>query len=168
MNFMKSSGPEIRRKRTLWGRERIQQKATRKLVRTLSAILLVIPCSKRLSVLQMKAIGYCSQPFTKKRFAYTGIQDDHEDDTSSRSRRTRTRWIIRSVLLKAFAQNGAEKISDSNWIHLIEQGSSQKRVECCLDNKKSLCHLRAIQGKYFNRALVKPRARKSRHCQVIS
>ena len=53
--------------------------------------------------------------------------------------------IVRSVLLKAFAQNGAGDFSDNQWIHLSREGSSEKRVEYCLDNKKSLCYLRAIQ-----------------------
>ena len=50
---------------------------------------------------------------------------------------------MRSVLLKAFAQ---EKFSDNHWIQLIQQGSSKKRIEYCLDDNKSLCYLRAIQG----------------------
>ena len=31
-------------------------------------------------------------------------------------------------------------------MHLIQQGSSKTRIEYCLDNKESLCYLRAIQG----------------------
>ena len=68
-------------------------KAARRLVRTLSAILSLILCSRRLSFLKVKENGLLLRP-TKKRFACTGIQGDHEDDTSSRSRRTRTRRIL--------------------------------------------------------------------------
>ena len=53
---------------------------------------------------------------------------------------------VRSVLLKAFARNGAETFSDNHWIHLIHEGSSERRVEYCVDHKNSLCYLRAIQG----------------------
>ena len=35
---------------------------------------------------------------------------------------------------------------DEYWIHLIQQGSSKTRIEYCLDNKKSIWYLRAIQG----------------------
>ena len=40
----------------------------------------------------------------------------------------------------------SDPLSDNHWIQLIQQGSSRRRVEFCLDNKKSLCYLRAIQG----------------------
>ena len=36
--------------------------------------------------------------------------------------------------------------SDKQRIHLIHEGSNKKSVEYCLDNKKPLCYLRAIQG----------------------
>ena len=52
---------------------------------------------------------------------------------------------LKSVLLKAFAQKGVGDISDTQWIHLIHEGTSKKRLEYCLDSKKCLCHLRAIQ-----------------------
>ena len=68
-------------------------------------------------------------------------QEEREQDGSYH-------WdTVRSVLLKACAQEGAEHFSDNHWIQLIQQGSSsKKRIEYCLDNKKSLCCLRAIQG----------------------
>ena len=43
-------------------RKLVLLKASRKLVRTLSAILLVIPCSQRLSFLRVKGIGLPLQP----------------------------------------------------------------------------------------------------------
>ena len=53
---------------------------------------------------------------------------------------------MKSVLLKVFAQEGTEESPDNRWIQLIQQGSSKTTTEYCLDNKKSLCYLRAIQG----------------------
>ena len=41
---------------------------------------------------------------------------------------------------------GSRSFSENHWIQLIQQGSSETRAEHCLDNKKSLCYLRAIQG----------------------
>ena len=90
---------------------------------------------------------YCSQPFTKKRFAYTGIQGDYEDDTSSRSTRTITRWII-SLEDREIGIVEGVCTGGSRWIQLVQQGSSEKRIEYCLDNKKSFCYPRAIQGHY--------------------
>ena len=67
-------------------------------------------------------------------------QDEREQDGSYH-------WdTVRLVLLKAFAQKGAGTFSNNQWIHMIHEGSSRKIVEHCLDNKKSLCSLRAIQG----------------------
>ena len=53
---------------------------------------------------------------------------------------------VKSVLLKVFAQEGAEQPADTCWIQLIQQGSSETRVEYFLDNKTSICYLRAVQG----------------------
>ena len=36
--------------------------------------------------------------------------------------------IVRSVLLKAFDKQEAQKISERNWIQLIQEGRSKKRV----------------------------------------
>ena len=64
-------------------------------------------------------------------------QDEREQDGSYH-------WdTVRSVLLKAFAQRGAGEFSDNQWIHLIHEGSSKKRVEYFLDNKKSSCYLQS-------------------------
>ena len=70
-------------------------KATRRLVRTLSAILSVTVCSNRLSFLQVKGNGLLLTPTLHEEdiCLHTGIQGDHKDDTASRSRRTRTRRI---------------------------------------------------------------------------
>ena len=64
-------------------------KATRKLVRTISAIFSVILRSKRLSFLQVKGNGLLLAP--------TLHAEDiclHRYPRSSRSRRTRRRWIL--------------------------------------------------------------------------
>ena len=53
---------------------------------------------------------------------------------------------IRLVLLRAFAHHGARDFSEQLWSHLIQEGSSKKRLEYCLDCKISLRYLRAIQG----------------------
>ena len=53
---------------------------------------------------------------------------------------------IRSVLLRAFAQEGARDFDEGSWLHLIHEGSNKKRLEYCKDNNGSLCYLRAIQG----------------------
>ena len=45
---------------------------------------------------------------------------------------------VRSVLLKAFGKQGAHKFSERYWIQLIQEGSSQKRVEYCVDHTKTL------------------------------
>ena len=62
-------------------------KATKKLVGTLSAILSVISCSKKIVIptSERKWITIDANP------SHGG---GHKDDTSSRTRRTRTRWII--------------------------------------------------------------------------
>ena len=93
---------------------------------------------------------YRRQPFTRRIFVCTSVQDGHKDDTSSRSRRTRTRWVIswgnsEIGVAEGVCTEWSKKFSDNQWIHLIHEGSSKKRVEYCLDNKKSLCYLRAIQ-----------------------
>ena len=66
--------------------------------------------SKRLPFLQVKGNGLLLTPFTRRVFVYTGIQDGHKDDTSSRSRRTRTRWII---------SLGDREIGIAEGIHLL-------------------------------------------------
>ena len=38
------------------------------------------------------------------------------------------------------------KISQKDWIRLIREGSSKKRVEYCVDHRNSLFYFRAIQG----------------------
>ena len=52
----------------------------------------------------------------------------------------------RLVLLRAFAHQVARDLSEQLWSHLIQEGSSRKRLEYCLDCKISLRYLRAIQG----------------------
>ena len=53
---------------------------------------------------------------------------------------------VRLVLLRAFAHQVARYFSEKLWKHLIQEGSSKKRLENCLDCKISLRYLRAIQG----------------------
>ena len=66
-------------------------------------------------------------------------QEEREQDGSYH-------WdTVKSVLLKAFCTERSRIIFWQS-IHLIHEGSRQKRVEFCLDNKKFLCYLRAIQG----------------------
>ena len=67
-------------------------------------------------------------------------QDEREQDGSHH------RETVRSLLLSAFAQDRAKWFSDKYWFHLIQQHRSKTRIECCLDNKRSFCYLRAIQG----------------------
>ena len=45
---------------------------------------------------------------------------------------------VRSVLLKAFAQNGTGEISDNQWIHLIHEGSSKKKSRILLELQEVL------------------------------
>ena len=67
-------------------------------------------------------------------------QDEREEDGSRH-------WeTAKSLLLKELSQERAIQISDKHWVHLIQQGSSKTRIEYCLDNKKSSCYPRAIQG----------------------
>ena len=49
----------------------------------------------------------------------------------------------------------SKNISDKYWIHLIQQGSSKTRIEFCVDNKKSLCYLRTIQGHTYSAQLTR-------------
>ena len=66
-------------------------------------------------------------------------QDEREQDGSYH-------WeTVKSVLLQVFALEGAQEFSENHWIQLIQQVSSKTRIEYCLDTKKSLCCLRAIQ-----------------------
>ena len=62
-------------------------------------------------------------------------QDERQPDVSMH------RDTSRPVLLKAFAKQGARDFSDNFRLHLIHEGRRKKRVEYCLDNKKSLCYL---------------------------
>ena len=48
--------------------------------------------------------------------------------------------------MKAFAHKGARDFDDGNWLHLIHDGSTKKRLEYCQDKDGNLRHLRAIQG----------------------
>ena len=101
----------------------------------------------------MEVGGYSRQSFARRSSFNTGLQNGHKDGTSLRSRRTRTRWITslghrEAVFLKAFGKHGAQKFSERYWIQLIQEGSSEKRVEYCVDHKNSLCYLRAIQGHF--------------------
>ena len=57
-------------------------------------------------------------------------QDEREKDGSYHGE------TVRSLLLREFAQEHQP----------IHEGSGKKRIECWLDNKKSQCYLRAIQG----------------------
>ena len=67
-------------------------------------------------------------------------QDEREEDGSCH-------WeTVKSLLLRGFAQERARVFFDEYWIHLIQQGSSKTRIEYCLDNKKSIWYLRAVQG----------------------
>ena len=52
----------------------------------------------------------------------------------------------RLVLLRVFAHQGARDFSEKLWLHLIQEDSSMKRPQYCLDCKISLRYLRAIQG----------------------
>ena len=47
---------------------------------------------------------------------------------------------------KRFAQDGTEEFSDNPLDQLVQQGSGKKWIEYFLDDKKSLCYLRAIEG----------------------
>ena len=49
---------------------------------------------------------------------------------------------IRSVLLKAFAKQGARDFS----LRFFHEGSSNTRIEFCEDSPNSLAYFRAIQG----------------------
>ena len=84
-------------------------KATRKLVRTLSVIL----CSKRQSFLQVKGNGLLKTPTLHEEDIYlhrypkkvTNMIRHHDRD--EREQDGSYHWdTVRSVLLKAFAQNG--------------------------------------------------------------
>ena len=67
-------------------------------------------------------------------------QDERKEDGSYH-------WeTVKSLLVRKFAQERARGFSDECWLHLIQQGSIKTRIEYCLDNKKSICYLRAIQG----------------------
>ena len=60
-------------------------------------------------------------------------QEEREPDGSHH-------WdTVRPVLLKSFGRHGAQIFSERSWIQLIQEGSS-------VDQKNSLCYLRAIQG----------------------
>ena len=126
--------------------------ATRKLVQTISAILTVILCSRRLSFLRMKESGslltptvhteeicrYKSPTWLQRWYVITIKTNENKTDQISG-----THW---SVLLKAFARHAAETFSDNDWIHLFHEGSSKRRVEYCEDHKNSLYYFRTIQG----------------------
>ena len=118
--------------------------ATRKVVQTISAILPVILCSRRWIVIDANRshgedLSIQVSKMVTKMVRHHG-QDELEQDGSYH-------WdTVRSVLLKAFATNEAEAFSDNYWIHLIHEGSSKRRVEYCVDHKRSLCHHRAIRG----------------------
>ena len=51
----------------------------------------------------------------------------------------------RPILLKAFANRGAQDFSEKYWLRLIHEGSSKTRFEYCEDSKNSLAFFRAIQ-----------------------
>ena len=115
----------------------------------LSAIVLVILCS--LSFLQEKENWLLLKPHIyEEDSCLHSIENGHKDDTSSPSRRTRTRWIISLEDHKIGVAEGVSErnmiISDEQWIRLIHEGCSKKEIGYCLDNKKSLPYLRAIQG----------------------
>ena len=107
--------------------------ASRKLVRAILAILLVILCSRKRSSLQVNENGLrlmltlhqgavCIQrnPRWSRRWYLTDDQYEREEAGSYHG------------------DTGNSKIiSDKYWIHLIQQGSSKTRIEYCLDNKKS-------------------------------
>ena len=71
------------------------------------------------------------QSFTRKKFVDANIQDGHKNGTSTRSRRTRTRWIISLGYREIGVAKGVCKIWRQEMIH---EGSSKKRVEYCLDH----------------------------------
>ena len=53
---------------------------------------------------------------------------------------------VMPVLQKAFGKGGAQNFVRKYWIQIIQEGSSKKRVEFCVDHKNYLAHFRAVQG----------------------
>ena len=117
-------------------RKLVLVKATRRLVRTLSAILSLNLCSKRLSFLQVKGNGLLLRPTPHQQKglpaqvskAITKMIRHHDQD--EREQDGSCRWkTVKAVLLEVFAQEGAEEFSDSHWLQLIQQDRSKTRVE---------------------------------------
>ena len=68
-------------------------------------------------------------------------------DQEERERDGPYHWdTVRLVLLKVFGKQRAQIFTERFWIQFIQEGSSEKRVEYCVDHKNSLCYFRAIQG----------------------
>ena len=71
----------------------------------------------------------------------------HHYDQEEREPDGSYHWdTVRRVLLKAFGKHGAHNFTKRYWIQLIQEGSSKKSVEYCVDHRNSFNHLRAIQG----------------------
>ena len=133
-------------------RKLVLSTATRKLVRTLSAILsvvlwfktTVIPTGRQWTATDANPSPreglptQVSKTITKVGFVIVSKMNANKTD----------HWeTVRRVLLKEFAQERAKHFF---W-QLLDSAdsarrSSKRRIEHCLDNKKSLCYLRAFQG----------------------
>ena len=53
---------------------------------------------------------------------------------------------IKPVLIRAFAREGAQDFRYKNWLCLIHEGSTKKRLEYCKDEDVNLCYFQAFQG----------------------
>ena len=62
---------------------------------------------------------------------------------------------LKSLLVKGFRKNGAENLSDSEWIDHIQQGSNKVRFEHCETSQKDLENIRAMQC-HSGRATISP------------
>ena len=53
---------------------------------------------------------------------------------------------IKPVLMRAFAHQGARDFDDGFWLRLIQDGSTEKRLEYCQDKDGNLTCFWAFQG----------------------
>ena len=88
--------------------------ATGKLVQTISAILSVILCSRRLSFLRMKESGSLLTPTVHT-----------EEICLYKSPRWLQRWYVITIKM-----NENKTDHDNYWIHLIHKGSSKRGILC--------------------------------------
>ena len=68
------------------------------------------------------------------------VQDERESDGAVHGN------SMVPKLRKAFQKSGGRKVSDTDWLQHIHQGSNKMRFHCCMNRRNSLLHVRAIQG----------------------